>query len=102
MCDLVGVPPEQQTLIYGGKKLRNRSSLDECNVPEGGTLHLALGLAGGGCTQSAEKEDDAQIEVTFLDISGSEEPMEQVRRKIGSCAWLIERFSANMMRSSAA
>ena len=102
MCDLVGIPPERQTLIYGGKKLRNRSSLDECNVPEGGTLHLALELAGGGCTQSTKKEDEERDEVTFHDISGSKDSNEAVRNKMGSCAWLIERFSASLMRCPAA
>ena len=79
ICNLERAPPDKQVLIYGGKLLQDGSRLDQCNIPNESTLHLALGLAGGGCAHSTKKEEDGLGEVTFHDIDvGGKEPTEPV------------------------
>jgi hypothetical protein len=42
-----GVPPDRQHLIFAGKQLENTSTLADCGIGSGSTLHLILRLRGG-------------------------------------------------------
>ena len=44
--DILGVPANQQTLIFAGKQLSNKLKLNDYNLQNDTTLHLIFGLKG--------------------------------------------------------
>uniref|UniRef100_A0A0E0F0I1 Ubiquitin-like domain-containing protein n=1 Tax=Oryza meridionalis TaxID=40149 RepID=A0A0E0F0I1_9ORYZ len=42
-----GIPPAQQTLIYGGRQLADDMTAEMCDLRHGSELHLVLALRGG-------------------------------------------------------
>jgi len=82
--DKLGIPPDQQRLIFSGSRLEDGRTLSECRISHSVTLHMLLGLRGMISNFSGFDKSDPLIRYLMqgdVDIKGTVEVPEKLLRK---------------------
>jgi hypothetical protein len=98
--DAKGVPPDQQRLIYVGKKMEDGQLLSSYGINSGSIVHFALFLRGNGrCSRRVIKEENKRqlTMVKLLLPDGKEEILEINPSKAVLC--LLKQHIASVIAS---
>ena len=78
-----GIPADHQTVLAGGRPLRDGRSLRECGIGRGSTLDLSLGLLGGMQILAREFDGDREVSLAVEASDTIEVVKNKIEKEIG-------------------
>ncbi|KAM9958087.1 hypothetical protein ACTFIW_013063 [Dictyostelium discoideum] len=94
----IDIPVRFQTLYYGGKKLEDHNLISDYNITFGSTIHMEIGLKGGGGTSFIYFINDSFISPSFdYDFTNIKDSIVYSRGSgvyTRPCGWM--RFALNI------